>query len=193
MKSYDELDRLSPYELKQLKTQMKSAVTIVQNKIRKRREYLRSVRYPGYEPNIKGDPEILQLKTNLTEAASELSSMEEYMKIRSSRVKVEEARATLEMHKIELEKAQFDAENKEFISVRNMKAEERRPHGPNVWFGPEFNNIRGAEKRLIVMMAREIGQERYNELRRIAYWDDQHRNNRYYTGSDRFDGKKGLF
>ena len=193
MKTYAELDQMTLYELREQKQKLTSTVTAVQNKIRKRKEYLKAARYPGYEPSVKNDPEILQLKIDLTEASNELSSFTEYMKIRNSRAKVEEARAALELHKIELEKAQFEADNKDFIDERNAKADERRPNGSNVWFGPEFNNIKGAEKRLIVMMAREIGQARYNELRRIAYWDDRHRNNRYYTGNDKFDGRKGLF
>ena len=99
----------------------------------------------------------------------------------------------MEVYRIELERAQYEAENKDFIDGRNRKAEERRPGGPPVWFGSEFNNIKGSEKRLIVMMAREIGQARYQELKRIAYWDEKHRNNRYYTGKDTWDNRKGLF
>lgn len=193
MNTYAELDNLTLVELGNTKQKLKNNIAIIQNNIRKRREYLKAARYPGYEPSIKNDPEILQMKIDLEQAEKERSAFEEYLKIRKGRAKAEEARAELELYKIELEKAQYEAENKEFIDCRNAKADERRPHGGNVWMGGEFNNIKGAEKRLIVMMAREIGQARYQELKRIAYWDEHHKNNRYYTGNDKFDGRKGLF
>ena len=97
------------------------------------------------------------------------------------------------MQEAKLRQAEADAANAKFIDERNAKANKRRPDQPYVWFGSEFNNIRGAEKRLIVMMAREIGQDRYQELKRIAYWDERHGNNRYYTGRDKWDNRKGLF
>jgi len=189
----EKLDAMTMIELTDYKQKLSGRITALNRKIQKRKAYLKAARYPGYEPNIKNDPELLKLKDEMTEAANEMSAFKEYRKVRQSRVKVEEAKAALEMRKIELETMMYDAENKDFIDRRNAKAAERRPGGPNVWFGPEFNNIKGAEKRLIVMMAREIGQERYQELKRIAYWDEHHRNNRYYTGDDKFDGRKGLF
>jgi len=191
--TYADMDGMTLIELRDYKQKLSGRITALNRKIQKRKEYLKATRYPGYEPSVKNDPEIMQMKIELAEVSNEMSSFKEYRRLRENRVKVEEAKADLELHRIELEKMQFDAENRDFIDQRNAKASERRPGGPNVWFGPEFNNIKGAEKRLIVMMAREIGQARYQELKRIAYWDEHHRNNRYYTGDDKFDGRKGLF
>ena len=193
MMTHNEFDAMTLVELRDYKQKISAKITAANRKIQKRKAYLKAVRYPGYEPSVKNDDEILRLKVEVSEATNEMSSYKEYMKIRNSRAKVEEARANLEMHKIELEKMQYEADNKEFINCRNAKADERRPGGPSVWMGGEFNDIRGAEKRLIVMMAREIGQARYQELKRIAYWDEHHGNNRYYTGTEKFDGRKGLF
>ena len=130
------------------------------------------------------------LMTNVNAACTELC---EFRKNRAMEKALERETNELALMQVEMEKARLFAENKDVIAIRNAKAEERRPKGPNVWFGAEFKNIRGSEKRLIVMMAREIGQERYQELRRIALWDEHHKNNRYYTGNDDFDGKRGLF
>lgn len=189
----EEMEVLSLVELRDCKQKLSGKITSLNRKMQKRKQYLKDARYPGYEPNIKGDAELLQMKEEMVGLVSEMSHLKEYIKLRNCRVSVETERAAFERRKIALEQAQFEAENKDFINGRNAKAEERRPGGPAVWFGPEFNNIKGAEKRLIVMMAREIGQNRYNELRRIAYWDHRNGNNRYYTGSAQWNDRKGLF
>lgn len=186
-------DGMTLLELGNEKTKLSNRCTALNRAIQKRKEYLKKARYPGYEPNVKEDPELIQLKTELCQASNDVCSIKEYLKARKAMAQVEEKKAQLEMYKIELEKAQYEAENQEFIDARNAKATERRPDQPYVWFGSEFNNIKGAEKRLIVMMAREIGQARYQELKRIAYWDEKHGNNRYYTGSNKWDNRKGLF
>ena len=188
-----EMDAMTLMELSRYRQEVKNKLGDLGRKIQKRREYLKSARYPLYNAEINADEEIVQLKAEYEEAQKEMSAFKEYMKIRKSRASAEEAKAKLELQRVQLETMMFEAEHKDFIGERNRKADDRRPHGPNVWFGSEFNNIRGAEKRLIVMMAREIGQARYSELKRIAYWDENHGNNRYYTGDNRFDGRKGLF
>lgn len=191
--TFAEMDMMTLWELEKLKDQLRGRVTTLNGKVQKRKAYLKAARYPGCEPNYKTDEELIQLKIDLVEASNDLSRYKEYMTIRKCRINSEKAREELELQKVALEKARFEAENKDFINERDAKADARRPGGPNVWFGPEFNNIKGAEKRLVVMMAREIGQDRYNELRRIAYWDTRRGNNRYYTGTDQWNDRKGLF
>lgn len=189
--SSSKYDAMSMVELNDLKKKLGSQSAALNRQINKRKEYLKQSRYPGYDPSIKGDAEIIELKLQLNDVNREISILKEYKRNRQAFKEVEEARAKLEKRKIALEVAQFEAENKDFIDSRNAKADERRPDKPKVWFGSEFNNIKGAEKRLIMMMAREIGQARYQELKRIAYWDEQHGNNHYYTGSYKFDNGRG--
>ena len=195
--NYPEWDKMSLLELGNLKQKMSNRCSALNRAIQKRKEAIKAAARPGEPVNSKSDPELIKLKIELTEASNDICNIKEYMQIRKSRAKIEEKivekQAELETYKIELEKAKYEAENKDFVDGRNAKANERRPGGPPVWFGREFDNIKGSEKRLIVMMAREIGQARYQELKRIAYWDEQHRNNRYYTGNDKWSDRKGLF
>ena len=188
-----EWDRMSMLELSEEKQRMSNRCAALNRSIQKRKEVLKAKVRPGEPVGSKSDPELIKLKIELTEASNDVSNIKEYIQVRKARAKAEERKAELEVYKIELEKAQYEAENREFIDARNAKANERRPDQPYVWFGNEFNNIKGAEKRLVVMMAREIGQARYQELKRIAYWDEKHGNNRYYTGSNKWDNRKGLF
>lgn len=189
----EELDRMSLPEIQTYGQKLSAELTKLNHEIRERKKYLRAVRYPGYEPNVKNDPEILRTKARVIELQRETANLKEYKRRRNAIADAERERAELERAKIRMERAQFEAENKDFIDERNSKADERRPSGPAVWMGQEFKNIKGAEKRLIIMMAREIGQMRYTELRRIAFWDHERGNNRYYTGNDNWNDRKGLF
>lgn len=54
--------------------------------------------------------------------------------------------------------------------------------GNRVYMGSEFKDCNGFERRLALLMAYEIGQERYNELRRQAGDDTRDGETLYYTG-----------
>lgn len=184
-------DEMSLLELRDYKQKLSQKIADVNNRISVRKRYIKNARCPGNELSEKTDHELLALKQELLKLSYEMSDFKEYKRIRDQRAAVEQEKANLEMQELQIEKMRFEAENAKFITARNMKADERRPDKPRVWFGGEFNNIKGAEKRLIMMMAREIGQERYQELKRIAYWDEQRQNNRYYTGSSKFNNGRG--
>ena len=189
----------SAYEnmtLKELRTERQvlvSRITSLNRQIGKRKEYLKSVRAPGTQIGLDQDEEIIRLKDELADVTQKCSALKAVKRVREEQLQAEQAQAKADMKEAKLRQEEVDAANAKFIDERNAKANKRRPDQPYVWFGSEFNNIRGAEKRLIVMMAREIGQARYQELKRIAYWDEQHGNNRYYTGRDKWDNRKGLF
>ena len=52
-----------------------------------------------------------------------------------------------------------------------------------VYFGKEWDEgLNGFQKRLVILMAREIGMDRYMELKRIAGDDGKTRNEAYYAG-----------
>ena len=189
----------SAYEnmtLKELRTERQvlvSRITSLNRQIGKRKEYLKKVRAPGTQIGLDQDEEIIRLKDELADVTQKCSALKAVKRVREEQLQAERAQAKADMKEAKLRQEEADAANAKFIDERNAKANDRRPDQPFVWFGSEFNNIRGAEKRLIVMMAREIGQDRYQELKRIAYWDERHGNNRYYTGRDKWDNRKGLF
>lgn len=188
-----EYEKMSIRELRTEKQVLSNQVTKLQRAISKRKEYLKQVRYPGYSVSVDKDEEVIRLKTELEEVTRKCATLKDVKRIREQQLQAEQAKAKADMLEEKLRQDTLEAENAKFIDERNAKADERRPDQPYVWFGNEFNNIRGAEKRLIVMMAREIGQARYQELKRIAYWDERQGNNRYYTGRDTWDNRKGLF
>ena len=63
-----------------------------------------------------------------------------------------------------------------------------RPEG-KVYFGGEWREgLNAFQKRLVILMAREIGQERYQELKRQALDDYRKRETEFYTGSKHWNG-----
>jgi len=190
---------VSSYEnmtLRELRTEkqvLSMQITKLNRAIGQRKEYLKKVRAPGCPVGLDQDEEIIRLKDELAEITQKCGTLKAIKRVREEQLQAERAQAKADLMEAKHRQEETDAANAKFIDERNAKANERRPDQPFVWFGSEFNNIRGAEKRLIVMMAREIGQARYQELKRIAYWDEQHGNNRYYTGRDKWDNRKGLF
>lgn len=135
------------------------------------------------------DPYIKELVELITETNAACQEYSEFRKDKAAEKAIQRETEELTLMRIEMDKAQLRFENKDVIDFRNEQADERRPGGPVVWFDPLFRDIKGAEKRLIVMMAREIGQARFAELKRIAFWDEHHKNNHYYS-STMFGGKE---
>lgn len=70
---------------------------------------------------------------------------------------------------------------------QKKKPRGERPEGM-VHFGREWEGVNAFQKRLIILMARAIGQERYQELKRTAMDDYRNRENRYYSGSAAWNG-----
>ena len=80
-------------------------------------------------------------------------------------------------------------------AMKKLPPPEQKPRKPRgerpqgmVHFGREWEGVNAFQKRLIILMARAIGQERYQELKRIATDDYRNRENRYYSGSAAWNG-----
>ena len=181
MKDFSEMTKV---ELSQHKQQLKAKITKLNKKIHERKKYLKEV----HNPNLvyKPDEQLEEWKKELLEAINENSRLKEYNQMYSARIEAERIRSELELRKAQDEALKYD-------KYRERLADERRPKGERVWMGSEFRRLRPAEKRLIMLMAREIGQARFQELRRIAFYDEKHNKNRYYTGSNVFNGGDGAY
>ena len=67
------------------------------------------------------------------------------------------------------------------IPPRQPKPRGERPKN-RVYMGTEFRDCNGYERRLALLMAFEIGQERYEELKRQASDDTANHETLFYTG-----------
>ena len=141
-----------------------------------RRKYLKTISGPGVP--IKDDPELKELQAKSIVLQNEIIQLKEYMTANKDDLEREDLRVKEEMAAYEVERAKM--------------IETLRPAAPRIWFGSEFKKCTDSERRLVSMMAREIGLKRYQELRMIAFYDEKHKNNRYYTGSDVFNHGKGV-
>ena len=183
----EELEKLSDDELGKLKARLGAEVKEIQQKKTERHAEMKIL---GMNKNErKKDPEILRLHGMIVERNREIQEIGILRNDRAMEKKIERDAQEFALMKLEMDRAKLIEENQDVIAARNARAEDRRPGGPVVWFDPLFRNIKGAEKRLIVMMAREIGQARFAELKRIAYWDEHHKNNHYYS-STMFGGRE---
>ena len=74
------------------------------------------------------------------------------------------------------------------VSASQMpRAERNRPDGPVVDVSKEIFGMNAVQKRLMMLLAREVGFNRYDELRRIAAADYRHKETEYYTGSKKWN------
>ena len=74
------------------------------------------------------------------------------------------------------------------VSVSQMpRAERNRPDGPVVDVSKEIFGMNAVQKRLMMLLAREVGFNRYDELRRIAASDYRHKETEYYTGTKKWN------
>ena len=122
------------------------------------------------------DPEYCELKEKKTMIDADLKYTAELWKAVSKEQEVRERKAQLVIDEL-------DVREREVEDIKEMKANERRPDGTELQYLYEFDSLKGAKRRLVVMMIREIGLQRFLELRRIASWDERHRNNAYYGNS----------
>lgn len=67
--------------------------------------------------------------------------------------------------------------------AKKIKPRGERPKN-RVYMGSEFRDCNGYERRLALLMAYEIGQERYNELKRQASDDTIRGETKFYMGDD---------
>ena len=187
IKTPEEMEGMTDAELLEYRQGLKADMRKLHEKTVSRQAEMKAV---GLISKVRAkDEEVIALKQLQTKTAVALQALADFRSNRAMEKKIEQEANELALMRIEMERAQLKFENKDVIEANNARADERRPGGPVVWFDPLFRNIKGAEKRLIVMMAREIGQARFAELKRIAFWDEHHRNNHYYS-STMFGGKE---
>ena len=139
--------------------------------VRVRRDFLKSTGLNRKKQDQDGL--VIQLRSHVVELQH---NMTEIMSVKERRAWQEEC----ERREYEARIDQLDAKEREIEEYKNMKANARRPDGKEVYYLYEFDNLKGVKRRLIVMMIREIGVQRFLELRRIANWDERHHNNEYY-------------
>lgn len=144
--------------------------------INARRKYLKTTSGKGV--SIKDDPELKELQAKSIVLQNELTRLKEYMTANKDDLEAEDLRVKEEIAAYEVERAKL--------------IETLRPASPRIWFGSEFKKCTDSERRLVSMMAREIGLRRYQELRMIAFYDEKHKNNKYYTGSDAYNHGNGV-
>jgi chromosome segregation ATPase len=81
-------------------------------------------------------------------------------------------------------KAKQEYEKAKPPESRKIKPRGERPKN-RVYMGSEFRDCTGYERRLALLMAYEIGQERYSELKRQASDDTRNGETDFYTGGQR--------
>lgn len=99
-------------------------------------------------------------------------------------VKLSQLKAAAAMMNFEIQKLNNEiAAEPVRVTGNTPRAERNRPEGPAVDVSKEIFGMNAVQKRLIMLLAREVGFDRYNELRLIAAADFRHRETEYYTGS----------
>lgn len=187
IKTAEEMEGMTDAELLEYRQGLKADMRKLHEKTVARQAEMKAV---GLTSKVRAkDEEIIALKQLQTKTAVALQALADFRSNRAMEKKIEREANELALMRIEMEQSQLKFENRDVIAFRNAQADERRPGGPVVWIDPLYRNLHGAEKRLIIMMAREIGQARFAELKRIAFWDEHHRNNKYYS-STMFGGKE---
>ena len=187
IKTPEEMEGMTDAELLEYRQGLKADMRKLHEKTVARQAEMKAV---GLTSTVRAkDEEVIALKQLQTKTAVALQALADFRSNRAMEKKIEREANELALMRIEMEQSQLKFENRDVIAFRNAQADERRPGGPVVWIDPLYRNLHGAEKRLIIMMAREIGQARFAELKRIAFWDEHHRNNHYYS-STMFDGKE---
>ena len=187
IKTIEELEDMSEIELRDYRDGLKANMRELNDMIVARHAEMKTL---GMNAKARAKDEyVIQLKGVQTKTSMALQELAEFRNNKVLEKKIEKEANELALMRIEMEQSQLKFENRDVIAFRNAQADERRPGGPVVWIDPLYRNLHGAEKRLIIMMAREIGQARFAELKRIAFWDEHHRNNKYYS-STMFGGKE---
>ena len=168
---YDRLDGMSSGEINTWRSQLKGKVSKLNTKITKRNQHLKALGKTAAER--KADPEYASLLEKLSEHSYELNVIKDYKREHAAQIEIEKANAELEIKQMRREDALKEAEAQEALIAKAREIEKIRPAAPRIFFGSEFRKCTTSERRLVSMMAREIGLERYQQLRKIAFWDEK--------------------
>ena len=103
------------------------------------------------------------------------------------RIKYQETIA--EIRKLKTQRQKLLKQQKEIEAAKPPVQRKVKPRGARpknrVYMGSEFRDCNGFERRLALLMAYEIGQDRYDELKRQASDDTKSRETEFYTGGAR--------
>ena len=155
-------------ELNEEKNRLSAAVTALNRKLNKRYVWCKENGIPKKE-----DSEVARLKSEIEVATKDLADFKELLKVRRLAIaaKEKEELARISAATVEMEESAAEI---------TKRLDSLRPEGMPVYFSSEFKGCGPSEKRLVMLMAREIGQKRYQELRQIAYWDAKHKRTKGY-------------
>lgn len=168
---YDRLDEMSSGEINTWRSQIKGKVSKLNAQITKRNQYLKALGKTAAER--KADPEYAFMLTELEDYSHTLNVIKDYKREQAAQLEIEKANAELEIKRMRREDALREAEAQDALIAQAHEIEKIRPAAPRIFFGSEFRKCTTSERRLVSMMAREIGLERYQQLRKIAFWDEK--------------------
>lgn len=168
---YDRLDGMSSGEINTWRSQLKGKVSRLNAKIAKLNQYLKALGKTTAER--KADPEYAFLLTELEDYSHTLNVIKDYKREHAAQLEIERTNAELEIKQMRREDALREAEAQDTLIAKAHEIEKIRPAAPRIFFGSEFRKCTTSERRLVSMMAREIGLERYQQLRKIAFWDEK--------------------
>ena len=168
---YDRLDGMSSGEINTWRSQLKGKVSKLNIKMAERNKYLKSLGKTAAER--KADSEYASLLAMLEDYSHTLNVIKDYKREHAAQIEIEKANAELEIKRMRREDALREAEAQDALIAKAHEIEKIRPAAPRIFFGSEFRKCTTSERRLVSMMAREIGLERYQQLRKIAFWDEK--------------------
>lgn len=168
---YDRLDGMSSGEINTWRSQLKGKVSKLNIKMAERNKYLKSLGKTAAQR--KADPEYASLLTMLEDYSHMLNVIKDYRREHAAQLEIERTNAELEIRRMRREDAMREAETQDALIAKAREIEKIRPAAPRIYFGSEFRKCTTSERRLVSMMAREIGLERYQQLRKIAFWDEK--------------------
>lgn len=158
-------------QIKAEKTQIGQQISEVCKEINKYREHLKAITPLG-QP-YRNDPHYIELRAKRDALQDRMRELSEYRRYHQNQMILAEKKAQEQID-------EMNARDYYRAEKRNMQAASRRPNGEVLSYLYEFDHFKGTKRRLAIMMIREIGMDRFLELRRIASWDERHGNNDYY-------------
>lgn len=163
-------------QIKEEKKQLGKQISDICKKINVYREHLKAITAPGQ--GYRNDPHYVELREQRDQLQNRMAELDQYRREHHQQMLLAERKARQELEEL-------DAREYYQMEERNLKAMSRRPNGEMLTYLYEFDHFKGTKRRLAIMMIREIGLDRFLELRRIASFDERHGNNAYYkTGRD---------
>lgn len=142
--------------------------------------------------------ELNQVRQELDNLAKEYAILSSKISIRRIELKAAGISAKTKNTPDELLKGMIDHASEMIVEIRSLKKRRqqllkavppkpKKPRGErpinHVYMGREFYDCNGYERRLALLMAMEIGQKRYDELKRQAADDTSRGETYFYTGT----------